>query len=165
VSGYTHRPTLVENDDGYLIGVNAEGGRVHVDWHGPPHAELTIEATHTLGYLLRGYARMGVHSRVDDRDDVATLLKQLRSGYVGHKPRSSPHRPADQAPAGTGVSPHPPQPGWSHPTREWTLVQLVGALCGGSLYAWLTSYRQSALRARCSRNSWRGSMPGSNAAR
>jgi hypothetical protein len=31
---------------------------VTVDWLGIPHAELTPETARTLGYVLRGYAKM-----------------------------------------------------------------------------------------------------------
>lgn len=44
--------------EGHLIGVEAAGGRVCVDWLGPARAELTPETAATLGYVLRGYARL-----------------------------------------------------------------------------------------------------------
>jgi len=50
--------TLIETGEGHVIALVAVGGRVHVDWLGPRHAELNVETARTLGYLLRGYARM-----------------------------------------------------------------------------------------------------------
>src|SRR6266498_4057075 len=59
---------------------------------------------------------------------MAKLLNQLRSGYLGHNPRSSPSTPEDQAsPLRQRAARIHPQPRRSHPTREWTLLGLVGA--------------------------------------
>lgn len=52
------RETLIETGTGQVIAVSVVGGRVHVDWHGPTHAELTVEVARTLAYTLRGYAHM-----------------------------------------------------------------------------------------------------------
>src|SRR5258706_5164812 len=50
---------------------------------------------------------------------TAKLLNQPRSGYVGHKPRSSPHWPKDQAPR-LRVAPTTCSTLQVSPTPEWT---------------------------------------------
>src|SRR6266498_2396736 len=57
---------------------------------------------------------------------MAKLLNQLRSGYLGHNPRSSPSTPEDQAsPLRQRAARIHPQPRRSHPTREWTPVEAL----------------------------------------
>jgi hypothetical protein len=58
VTGLPAHETLTPTADGHIIGLSLAGARVAVDWSGPRHAELTAEEARTLGYLLRGYARM-----------------------------------------------------------------------------------------------------------
>lgn len=50
--------TIVETGDGHIIAVGVAGTRVVLAWSGPSHSELTVEEARTLGYLLRGYARL-----------------------------------------------------------------------------------------------------------
>ncbi len=52
------RETLIDTGDGHVIAICAVGERVHVDWCGPPHGEVTPDEARCLGWVLRGYARM-----------------------------------------------------------------------------------------------------------
>ena len=52
------RETLIETGDGHTVFLALTGSGVSVDWYGPVHAEFTTEQARTIGYLLRGYARL-----------------------------------------------------------------------------------------------------------
>jgi hypothetical protein len=60
------QPTLIETTDGHIVALSVDGERVSLTWSGPRHAELTPEEARTVGYVLRGYARMA-----DDAPDPA----------------------------------------------------------------------------------------------
>jgi hypothetical protein len=51
-------PTLIETDDGHAIALSLRPGRVSLDWSGPRHADLTADTARSLGFVLRGYARL-----------------------------------------------------------------------------------------------------------